>query len=226
VAGLDVAGASTPAFEVGGDYFDYLDGAPSHFTVMVGDVSGKGTSAALYMSKLQGIVRSLHGFGLGPRELFVRTNDLIGHDLDRRAFVTALGAFFDLQRGRLVLARAGHLPLLRLNAGSGLIDRYLPRGLGLGLTMGEAFDRELEELEIAYAPGDTFLFITDGITECQSPEREEFGEERVVEFLSSVAHRQDARSVRDALMSAVDRFAGGANVFDDRTVVVVRVQEA
>ncbi|MCL4811946.1 MAG: SpoIIE family protein phosphatase, partial [Vicinamibacteraceae bacterium] len=193
VVGLDVAGVSMPAFEVGGDYFDYLDGSPSRFTVMVGDVSGKGTSAALYMSKLQGIVRSLHGFGLGPRELFVRTNDLIGHDLDRRAFVTALGAFFDLERHRLVLARAGHLPLLRLNAGTGEIDRFLPRGLGLGLTMGEAFDRELEELEIGYAPGDVFLFITDGITECQSPAREEFGEERVIEFLSCLAVPHDAR---------------------------------
>lgn len=224
VDGLDIAGQSVPAFEVGGDYFDYLDGHPPRFTVMVGDVSGKGTSAALYMSKLQGIVRSLHGFGLGPRELFVRTNDLIGHDLDRRAFVTALGAFFDLERHRLVLARAGHLPLLRLNAGTGEIDRFLPRGLGLGLTMGEAFDRELEELEIGYAPGDVFLFITDGITECQSPAREEFGEDRVIEFLSCLAVPHDARGVRDALMSAVDRFAGGTTVFDDRTVVVVRVQ--
>ncbi len=88
---------------------------------MIGDVSGKGTSAALYMSKLQGIVRSLHGFGLAPHQLFVRTNDLLGRDMERRAFVTVLGAFFDTHARQVVIARGGHLPLYHYVAATGVV---------------------------------------------------------------------------------------------------------
>ena len=130
-------GVSVPAQEVGGDYFDYLDGNDGQLTVMIGDVSGKGTSAALYMSKLQGIVRSLHGFDLAPRQLFVRTNDLLGRDMERRSFVTVLGAFFDSPARTLTVARGGHLPLYQWVAATGAVRRWLPRGLGLGLTASE-----------------------------------------------------------------------------------------
>lgn len=225
VAGLEIAGVSLPAQEVGGDYFDYLDGAAGSLTVMIGDVSGKGTSAALYMSKLQGIVRSLHGFGLTPRQLFVRINDLLGRDLDRRAFVTALGAFFDTTARTLVLVRAGHLPLLHFRAATGEVARWLPRGLGLGLANGVLFGSELEECRIAYAPGDVFLFVTDGITESHNVEGEDYGEDRLVAQLGSLA---SARASVDAMLSAVSRgvseFAIGAPQQDDQTVVVIRAQ--
>ena len=100
---------------------------------MIGDVSGKGTSAALYMSKLQGIVRSLHGFELTPRQLFVRTNDLLGRDMERRAFVTVLGAFFDRPARTLTVAGAGTCRCTSAVAATGVVRRWLPRGLGLGL---------------------------------------------------------------------------------------------
>ncbi len=96
VEGLDIAGSSVPAMEVGGDYYDYLTGEAGTLTVIMGDVSGKGTSAALYMSKVQGIMRSLHAFGLGPRDLLLRANSLLHGDIEKRSFVTAVGARFDI----------------------------------------------------------------------------------------------------------------------------------
>ena len=223
IEGLDVSGVSVPAFEVGGDYFDYLNGAPKRFTVMVGDVSGKGTSAALYMSKLQGILRSLHGFNLTPHELFVRTNHLLCQDLERRSFVTALGGFFDTGADRVVLARAGHLPLYHFDASRAEVHRLLPRGLGFGLSQRAIFSDELEEREIGYGIGDVFLFITDGITESQSADGEEFGEERVVSLLETLGTTAvGASGIRDRLMSAVREFSGAVEQADDQTVVVVR----
>ena len=223
VDGLDVAGVSIPAFEVGGDYFDYLNGQPDRLTVMVGDVSGKGTSAALYMSKLQGILRSLHGFALSPRELFVRTNQLLCADLEKRSFVTVLGGFFDTRQRRVVLARAGHLPLYHYRAGRGEVVAALPRGLGFGLSTRPIFANELEEQTIAYHAGDVFLFVTDGATDCQNPEGELFGEERLVEaFADEVGRQPTAAALRDALTERIGRFAGGHAAFDDITVVVVR----
>ena len=223
VDGLDIAGVSIPAFEVGGDYYDYLDGDPRELTVVVGDVSGKGTSAALYMSKLQGILRSLHAFKLTPHELFVRTNDLLSRDLERRSFVTALGGFFHPAERRLVLARAGHLPLYHYSMARGEVLRVLPRGMGFGLSQREVFDDELEEREIAYAPGDVFLFITDGITECLAAGGEDFGEERVMDVLRELARRgTPASTLRDEMVATVRRFAADVEQVDDQTVVVVR----
>ncbi len=223
VRGLDVAGISIPALEVGGDYFDYLDGHTDRLTVMVGDVSGKGTSAALHMSRLQGIVRSLHGFDLSPRELFVRTNDLISRDLERRSFVTALGGFFDTGSRRAVLVRAGHLPLYHYRMATGDVARVLPRGLGFGLSQEPLFDSELEEFPLAYTPGDVMLFVTDGVTECQNEHGELFGEDRLSGLLSSEVPRQpSATGLRDALAAALQRFAGDTDPYDDQTIVVVR----
>jgi serine phosphatase RsbU (regulator of sigma subunit) len=223
VTGLDVAGISIPAFEVGGDYFDFLNGQAERLTVMVGDVSGKGTSAALYMSKLQGILRSLHAFDLPPRELFVRTNQLLCHDLERKAFVTAIGGFFDTAQRRMVLARAGHLPLYHYRADRCEVVTELPRGLGFGLSTRPIFEDQLEELTIAYGPGDVFLFVTDGITDCQDPQGDLFGEERLVEaFAADAARETTAAGLRDALTARVRQFVGGRDPFDDITVVVVR----
>lgn len=221
VEGLDIAGQSVPAFEVGGDYFDYLDGHPPRFTVMVGDVSGKGTSAALYMSKLQGILRSLHAFGLGPHELFVQANDLLSQNLERRSFVTAIGAFFDTRSRRLVLTRAGHLPLYYYEAAAGRVHRLLPSGIGFGLSTRRTFDAELEEREVPYAADDVFLLITDGITECLSPEGDDFGEERVMELLATYA-QGGAQEIVDRIAGEVRRFTADALPFDDQTIVVVK----
>ncbi len=221
IHGLDIAGISIPALEVGGDYFDYLNGDPAKLTVIVGDVSGKGTSAALYMSKVQGILRSLHGFGLLPRELFIRANHLLCKDLEKRSFVTAMGAAFDMDRKQLILARAGHLPLFHFNAATKCAVKITPKGLGLGLSPEELFAKELEEREISFGSGDIFVFVTDGITEGQQLSGDEFGEERVLEILEGNS-TQSALSIRDKVIMEVKSFAGEAHQHDDQTVVVVK----
>jgi serine phosphatase RsbU (regulator of sigma subunit) len=223
VRGLEVYGVSLPAQEVGGDYFDYLEGDEGHLTVMIGDVSGKGTSAALYMSKLQGIVRSLHGFGLSPRQLFVRTNDLLGRDMERRAFVTVLGVFFDTSARTISIARGGHLPLYQYEAATGRVRRWLPRGLGLGLTAGELFGSELDELHVTYAVGDVFLLVTDGITESHGADREEFGEARLTDLFTSLAGAHTpVTGIVSAINAAAADHATGAPQHDDQTVIAIR----
>jgi len=221
VDGLDIAGASIPALEVGGDYFDYLNGTPNEIRVIIGDVSGKGTSAALYMSKVQGIMRSLHGFGLSPKELFVRANHLLCQDMERKSFVTSLGADFVSSTRRMILARAGHLPLFYYHAKTKLVEKITPKGLGLGLDNHGMFATELEERTVQYEVGDVFLFVTDGVTEAQSNGRGEFGEENVSKILeNNFSH--NAAQIRDDVINAVKQFAGDHHQHDDLTVVVVK----
>lgn len=221
VEGLDIAGASIPAAEVGGDYFDYLNGTPNEIRVIIGDVSGKGTSAALYMSKVQGIMRSLHGFGLSPKELFVRANKLLCQDLEKKSFVTSLGADFDSAARRMILARAGHLPLFYYHADTKRVEKITPKGLGLGLDNHGVFAAELEERTVQYEAGDVFLFITDGVTEAQSNGSGEFGEENVTKILEK-SSAADATHIRDQVIAAVQQFAGDHIQHDDLTVVVVK----
>ncbi|MEX2088519.1 MAG: PP2C family protein-serine/threonine phosphatase, partial [Bacteroidota bacterium] len=221
IEGLDIAGSSVPALEVGGDYFDYLNGDPKKLTVIVGDVSGKGTSAALYMSKVQGILRSLHQFGLSPKELFVRTNKLLCQDMEKKSFVTAIGGFFTPGEKQLILARAGHLPLYYYDAEKAVVERITPKGLGLGLEAAHLFSSELEERIVPYHPNDIFLFVSDGITEAEGENGGQFGEESLMEHLRASAGRP-AEEILNSLLAAVHSFANGKEQHDDQTVVVVK----
>ncbi len=221
VPGLDIAGISIPALEVGGDYFDYLNGKPDQITVIVGDVSGKGTSAALYMSKVQGILRSLHDFGLSPRELFVRANHLLREALDRSSFVTSIGACFDASTRKLRLARAGHLPMYHYQARTASIAKITPKGLGMGLDDDRLFAAELEERSLSYEAGDVFLFVTDGVTEAQSENGGEFGEDSLTEILAQQS-AEPAHRIRDHVVSAVKLFVKDEYQHDDLTLVVVK----
>ncbi len=219
--GLDIAGSSLPALEVGGDFFDYLNGVAHKITVIVGDVSGKGTSAALYMSKVQGIFRSLHAFRLSPNELLIRANGLLCRDLEKSSFITVLGAEFNTMTKRIVIARAGHLPLFFYSAKEKRVEKITPRGLGLGLNDAGVFSDELEEKKIRYSSGDVLLFVTDGITEARNDKNEDFGEERLTGLLKQL-HSASAEEIRDSVMKEVRQFAAGAYQHDDQTVVVVK----
>ncbi|TSA20632.1 PDZ domain-containing protein [bacterium] len=221
IEGLEIAGASHPALEVGGDYFDYLNGEAGKITVIVGDVSGKGTSAALYMSKVQGILRSLHAFKLSPKELFVRTNRLLCNDLEKSSFVTAITGAFDPKAGKLVLARAGHLPLYHYVAQTHTVEAVTPKGLGLGLEATDIFSSELEERVISYQPNDVFVFGSDGVTEAENEAGEQFGEDGLMSLIS-LHSTEDANTLLNRIMQAVQDFAGGGEQHDDQTVVVVK----
>ena len=221
LAGLDIAGISIPAQEVGGDYFDYLNHKDCDITIIIGDVSGKGTSAALYMSKVQGVLRSLHDFGLSPRELFVRANQLLITDMEKQSFVTAMGATFETSANYLTFARAGHLPLYHYSARSGAVEMHTPGGIGLGLTASPKFTEALEEQKIHYETNDIFLFITDGITEAHNNQSEEFGDDQLLEILKT-SNGSPAKRIRDKIVTSVKHFAGETPQHDDLTIVVVK----
>lgn len=221
IEGLEISGTSIPATEVGGDYFDYLNGAPGTVTVIVGDVSGKGTSAALYLFKIQGILRSLYGFGLTPRELFIRANQLLYRDLEKQSFVTAISGLFEAGKRRLVLARAGHLPLFYYQSKTKMVQVVTPKGLGLGLDSEKIFSSEIEETVVKYDPGDVFLFVTDGITEAQNKEKAQFGEDSLANVLKT-CNSKNAVEIRDHIINTVRNFTMEMSQHDDQTVVVVK----
>ena len=222
VPGLDIAGRSLPALEVGGDFFDYLPGGDGSMTIIVGDVSGKGTSAALYMSKMQGVLRSLHTFVDSPLDLFLRANSLLAQGMEKSSYVTAIGGKFDAKAQTVSVARAGHLPLWHFDASTGRTEKLVPRGLGLALDQTEKFATELEQRSFPCRANDVFVFVSDGITEAMNAQGEEYGNDRLDQVIASNS-RAGAENLKDAIFASVHAFAGSAVQHDDQTVVVVKI---
>ncbi len=221
VPGLSIAGTCISALEVGGDYYDYLSFPNGKFGVMVGDVSGKGTSAALYMSKLQGIVRALQHLHHAPARLLTTVNDLIHGSIEKTSFITLTYAVFDLDQKRVTLSRAGHNATLYFQND----DHHflIPQGLGLGLTSRELFESGLEEVNLKLNAGEILVFYTDGLIEARNVSEEEFGEDRLVELIA--AHRRlDAKALNQKIIEEVKKFVGYARQYDDMTVLVAKVE--
>jgi serine phosphatase RsbU (regulator of sigma subunit) len=220
--GLRVAALCIPAAEVGGDYYDLLPLSESRMAVVVADVSGKGTSAALYMAELKGLVLSLARTYESPARLLSEANRILAANLDSHSFITMTYAVVDTRERRMRFARAGHNPIIHLEAASGRTRVLAPPGLGLALDSGERFDAIIEEAEVALVSGDTFVFFTDGLSEALSPDSELFGEPRLRRVMEE-SLGLDSEAMRERILDAVKGFAGGVALHDDMTLVVLRI---
>jgi serine phosphatase RsbU (regulator of sigma subunit) len=228
--GLSVAAICSPAREVGGDYYDFLPLSDGRVGVLIADVSGKGTSAALYMAELKGLMLSLSRIYTSPRALLIEGNRIISRHLDSRSFITMTYAVIDPAARTLTCARAGHTPFIRIAAGTAAPRRaevIAPDGMVLGLNLdgGVRFERYLEELELPVACGDLFFFFTDGISEAMDRSGDSFGEERLAACLESVVDRTP-EAIRDSVMGEVTAFAKGQPQHDDITMVILKFEEA
>lgn len=221
VRGLDISGVSIPAFEVGGDFYDFITNDNESVTVIIGDVSGKGTSAALYMSRMQGIIRTLYDFSKSPVDLFSKSNRQMQNYLAKGSFVTALGGQFDTIKHKLSVTRAGHLPLFILKKDSEEVELISPRGIALGFGSVTIFENVTEEITIDYTNGDFFVFISDGVTEARNENGEDFGYDRLFDLMIA-SRSKNAESIRTVIVDELRSFIGNTQQYDDLTVVVVK----
>ncbi len=235
IDGLSITAHCEPAREVGGDYYDYLPLDQGRVGIIIADVAGKGTSAALYMAELKGLMLSLSQLHSSPRELLMAANRIIAHHLDARSFITMTYVVIDMCAGTLTYARAGHCPLMYL-PGSGTRDSgfgprqvqvQAPDGLVLGLKIddGRRFDSLLEEKTIRLGVGDLVLLFTDGITEAMNAEGEPFGEERLAALIQEHGDLP-FEELRERILREIHAFVGKTSQHDDMTLVLLKVDEA
>jgi len=227
--GMSLAAFCAPAREVGGDYYDFLPLSDGRVGLMIADVSGKGTSAALYMAELKGLMLSLTRIHTSPRALLIEANEIIKYHLDSRSFITMTYAVVDIAAGTLTCARAGHTPFMRITRNGGgtpVVEMLAPDGmvLGLNLDRGERFAHYLEELTLPLAAGDMFFFFTDGVSEAMDAEGACFGEARLSTFLADNADLSP-EALRDRLVEEVATFVHGEPQHDDITMVILRINE-
>jgi phosphoserine phosphatase RsbU/P len=215
---FEIDAVSTPAFEVGGDYYDFVELDDHKLGIVVGDVSGKGVSAAFYMSEVKGIFQALSRMYPSPREFVIKANDALAGSVDKHSFVSLIYAVLDVRTGVLTLARAGHCPMLLVSGDQ--VEFIRPGGMGMGLSKGEIFSGAIKEFSLSLREGDLCIFYTDGVTEARRGE-EEFGYDRLLEVARKVRH-QPASVIKDEIVETVKAFVDRQVTDDDLTLVVLK----
>ncbi len=222
--GYDVAGVCIPALEVGGDYYDFVSLGGAKVGIAIGDVSGKGVPAAIYMTLTKGILQSNAEENTSPKRVLTKVNNLMYRTIERNSFVSMFYAVLDTKRRSMRFARAGQCPVI-LSQHAGRKGTFLsPRGLALGLEEGKVFDRVIEEQEIRLKQGEVLVFYTDGFTEAMDGRGDEFGARRLVEAVAR--HRaKGAGELIAEVCKEVAAFTGDRPQHDDMTMVVLKVTE-
>jgi sigma-B regulation protein RsbU (phosphoserine phosphatase) len=230
VPGLSVSALCVPAREVGGDYYDFFKLPGDLLGVLIADVSGKGTSAALYMAELKGLVLSLSQIYLSPRQLLVEVNRIISDNLDTRSFITMTYAVIDLTAARMTYARAGHTPLIYMRSGGGPeepVKVLVPSGMVVGLRIPGAHEKFmdlLEEESIDLMNGDVIVLYTDGISEAMNANADLFGDSRLSRIVEEHGHL-DSSELRERILREIEAFVGAADQHDDMTMILMKVEQ-
>jgi len=216
---IELEALSTPAFEVGGDYYDFLMIDDTNLGILVGDVSGKGVSAAFYMAEMKGIFQSLGKMHREPKDFLINAQKALITTIDKRSFISVIYAVIDLTSGKMKVSRAGHCPMLLMTNNG--VEYVRPTGLGLGMGTDELFEKNIEQSEIQLQNGDVIIFYTDGITEARQFDGDEYGYEKLKDVLRS-AKNKSAMEIRDLIIADVDKHMNHTPPEDDLTIVVMK----
>jgi phosphoserine phosphatase RsbU/P len=216
IAGYELQGISFPCYEIGGDYYDFIRRADGRLVIALGDVSGKGTAAALLMSSLHAAIHAQTGSHDTLVDTVTAVNKYLAENIPPNRFVTLFFAELDPESGALSFLNAGHNPPLIVHA-AGTVEQLSSGGLPLGIKG----DAEYREGRTHLKHGDVLVIYSDGVTEAASPSGEEFGPTRLYEVVSRNVDAS-AAGIRDRIESAVTKFSQGTQAADDITLVIVK----
>jgi sigma-B regulation protein RsbU (phosphoserine phosphatase) len=218
VPGYEFQGISFPCYEIGGDYYDFIKRDDGRLVIALGDVSGKGTAAALLMSSLHASIHAQTGSHDTLVETISAVNRYLADNIPSNRFVTLFYAELDPESGTLSFLNAGHNPPLIVHA-AGTVEQLASGGLPLGIKA----DADYREGRTTLQPGDVLVIYSDGVTEAASPNGEEFGPTRLYEVVSRNVE-SSAAGIRDRIESALTKFSQGTQAADDITLVIAKRQ--
>lgn len=216
---FDLFATMTPAQEVGGDFYDFFLLDDDRLGFCIGDVAGKGISAALFMAITCTLLRATAQGGMPPDACLRRVNEVLFPQTLARLFVTLAYGILDTRTGVVEYGIAGHPSPVHVSVRGGARPVERPRGLGLCLLPDFAYDRRT----LVLAPGDTLVLYTDGVTEACDPDGAQFTEEPLYTCLADAAGERPEVVVR-AVLDALEAFSGGAPQADDITLLALQYQ--
>lgn len=218
VRGYELQGISFPCYEIGGDYYDFIEREDGRLVIALGDVSGKGTAAALLMSSLHAAVHAQAASHRSLVDTISAVNRYLAENIPPNRFVTLFYAELDPQTGALSFLNAGHNPPLIVHA-DGTIETLSSGGLPLGIMPDASYSEGRTQL----SPGAALVIYSDGVSEAVNPAGEEFGPARLSDVVVKNV-KASAAGIRDRIEASLSTFAQGAAAADDITLVIVKRQ--
>ena len=216
IEGYELQGISFACYEIGGDYYDFIQRHDEKMLIALGDVSGKGTAAALLMSSLHAAIHAQTVARSSLSKMVESVNEYLAFNTPSNRFITFFIAELDAENGELYYINAGHNPPL-VARNNGLVEELASGGFPLGI-MPQA---EFELGKISLRSGEGLIVFSDGVTEAENLEGEEFGIERLNEVVKNNVQRS-ASGIRDKIESSLSAFTKTAPANDDITLVIVK----
>ncbi|MCX7934268.1 MAG: SpoIIE family protein phosphatase, partial [Planctomycetota bacterium] len=221
VKGFDIEANYTPALQLSGDFYDFIQLDRERLGIVVADVSGKSVPGALQMAITRTTLRFLAPHSATPSETLIKTNQVIAAEIKRGMFITVFYVILNARQRTIACSSAGHNPMVLVHA-SGQYELINPAGIALGFDKGPIFQRTIKEQTIQLASGDRVVLYTDGVVESMNSRNQEYGAQRFYEFCA--AHRDlPSKEFVAKLIEDLDAHKGNADQHDDITIVTFKV---
>ncbi|RPA69793.1 serine/threonine-protein phosphatase [Cyclobacteriaceae bacterium YHN15] len=211
---FDICGFSIAADEVGGDYYETQKLGENKFVLIIGDVSGKGTSAAFNMSQMKGIFHSLVQMNPRPSDFLLMANNALSQCLEKNHFITTSYFIIDTEKKSINYSRAGHCPTLYYNHKKQESEYLSIDGMGLGIVRSNLYKKFVHEKTFSFRPGDILVLYTDGIVEAKNSKGIEFGYERLKTVLNTSSDL-NVEQIQNKIIQEVYKFIGKNRIADD-----------
>jgi len=219
--GLDISAVCKPAYETGGDYYDFISLRDDQLAVTIGDVSGKGIQAAFFMTFIKGVIHAVCENFESTVEVMARANKLFKKNARKGIFISLIFGVVDVKRSRFSFSRAGHNPLLYFNSKEKKLYTFTPEGIGLGITEDETFRKNISELSIDFQKNDILVLYTDGVVEATNNLNRFYGDNRLKKLIETY-HETNAETLLSKIVEDLYTFGDGTNQHDDMTLVVIK----
>lgn len=209
---------SQPAEEVGGDYYDIFD-LDDKIVVIIGDVSGKGMSAAFLMAQLKGAVLATINKAESTKDFLIKINNALYGKIDKNMFITINCLFLNKETNEITISRAGHMPILYKNSSESIYIE--PKGIGIALANNRIFDDNIEEYKLTFEKGALLLLFTDGINELMNANNDEFGMEKLKALIDSLDYYEPEKYIQ-ILNNELNFHLGNSIQNDDMTMIIIK----
>ena len=221
IEGYDIVGFSMPAKEAGGDYYDFVKLSENRQGIAIGDVSGKGVGAAIYMTLTKGILQAHAEENVSPKLVLGKVNRLLYKTIEKNSFVSMFYAILDIENHTLLYSRAGHNPGIFCSFEERESKLLMSKGIALGLEEGTVFQDTLTEDTINLKQGDVVVFYTDGFTEAMNDKLEQYGEEKLIKLIQTNRDKS-ANEILDLVLRDVKNFTKSYPQHDDMTIIILK----
>ncbi|MDH3345660.1 MAG: SpoIIE family protein phosphatase, partial [Kiritimatiellaceae bacterium] len=221
---VELAAFSLPAFDIGGDYYDFIKIDETHLGIAIADVAGKGIGGAMMMSVCQGVLRTRAPQEQSPASMLSELNRVLSTNLAEDMFITMLYMVLNTETREITLARAGHERPLLCRGAQGIRhpEQLDTPGIAIGIADAEVFDSVISDHTLQLESGDSIILYTDGITEAHNDDNEEWGVETLIDLIRTSTD-DTPKLMIDAIRNKLTTYVGAQQQYDDMTLIALKV---